>query len=97
MMSLIMQFLNVRVLVLVSLLITNFTPCSSVSIANFEQANAGWIDVFESLIMNDFICFLQIFCFSSATSPRTNCVELSLPIVYLTFSLILTELNKKDF
>ena len=31
-----------RDVVLVSLLITNFTPCSSVSIVNFEQANAGW-------------------------------------------------------
>ena len=96
-MSLIMQFLHVRVLVLVSLLIRNFAPCSSVSIANFEQANAGWVDVFKSPMLNDFICFLQIFCVSSATSPRTNCVELSLPIVYLTFLLILTTLNKKDF
>ena len=34
--------LHVRDVVLVSLLITNFTPCSSVSIGNFEQANAGW-------------------------------------------------------
>ena len=25
-----------------SLLTTNFTPCSSVSIVNFEQGNAGW-------------------------------------------------------
>ena len=86
-----------KFLVLVSLLITNFTLCSSVFIANFEQANAGWVDLFESPMLNDFISFLQIFFFSSATSPRTNCVELSLPIVYLTFSLILTELNKKDF
>ena len=96
-MSLIMQFLHVRVLVLVSLLIRNFAPCSSVSIANFEQANAGWVDVFKSPMLNDFICFLQIFCVSSATFPRTNCVELSLPIAYLTFLLILTTLNKKDF
>ena len=85
-----MQFIHLRVLVQVSLLITNFTPCSSVSIANFEQANTGLVDVFEGSMLNDFICFLQ-------TSFRTNCVELSLPIVYLTFSLILTELNKKEF
>ena len=81
-----------------SLLITIFTLCSSVSIANFEQANVGWVDVFESPMLNDFICFLQIFFLVvQLVSPRTNCVELSLPIVYLTFSLILTELNKKDF
>ena len=77
-----------------SLLITIFTLFSSVSIANFEQANVGWVDVFESPMIS-FASYKYFF--SSATSPRTNCVELSLPIVYLTFSLILTELNKKDF
>ena len=29
-------------LVLVSLLLTYFTPCSSVSIANFERVTPGW-------------------------------------------------------
>ena len=27
---------------IVNLLLTYFTPCSSVSIVNFEQVNAGW-------------------------------------------------------
>ena len=34
---------NFDSVILVSLLLTYFTPCSSVSIVNFEQLNAHWL------------------------------------------------------
>ena len=36
------MFIHGIAVVLVPLLLTNFTPCSKVSIVNFEQVNVGW-------------------------------------------------------
>ena len=36
------MFIHGTAVVLVSLLLTYFTPCSKVSIVNFEQVNVGW-------------------------------------------------------
>ena len=70
-------------------LLTYFTPCSSVSIVNFEQVNAGWGET--SFATHFMLIFHFISMRSSSLQQCSHHIETSQLICFFTYALKTSE------